>query len=377
MHKNQSERFVKIISKAAQLLCKNHENCSWGTTRTSGMTIWTLCECGLAKSHVEFITHCLRELLNNENIEDDKGLWFNSEVWDTSLALIALCRASRQLATEEFDNKINLIAKRLVLEIREDNVNNEPWETMWAVMALLEIESKENVPEAIELIKRCISWVLDKRNSDGVLISPHYMGFLLTILNYAMYSKTLTDAEKGGYREPIAKCEDYLKKQFEKSKANGMLWSNEPWSIGHILLGIAASPQIRVEFFKDINFNEYLLKWYSMEWDHDVGWVDLLDTSCTLLGLMNYYRNREIDINYGRPGVESEAVENISSRIKFKYEDTSSKKMVVFPLWDTRGMRTKKNEVFVIMPFKENWSDDLYKILEKNIKGRRIQSYSG
>ncbi len=361
-HDDLSEKFVAIISRAAQLLCQSQHNCSWGTTRTSGMTIWALSECGLGKTHRKFITHCLNELLTKETIRDDKRLCFNAEVWDTSVALIALCLGE----ATEFRKEIDLIKKWLLSEVRHDNFKNEPWETMWGVMALL--ESRDNVTETAQLAKRCISWVLDKRNKKGILISPHYMGFLLTVLNYAMYSHNLSDEDKEQFQQPIDICENYLRNEFFESQTKGKLWGNEPWSIGHVLLGIAESFQKSEQFFKDDGFNESLLNWYNDEWIQNVGWVDILDTSCTLIGLVKYYRNREIFLNYGRHEAGEKAVEKISSSINFKYKDIRSKKMEVFPLWNSRDFIPQSKLFFILMPFKEEWSNRIFKLLKGILK---------
>jgi len=364
---NHGKNFVDIISRAGQLLCHSHHNCSWGDTRTSGMTIWALCECGLTRSHHrDFIFHCLTEMLSKEFIEDDKNKWlnFNAEVWDSSVALISLCQGDR----EKFNNKIEWIKNWIKNEERNGNIKNEPWETMWGVLALL--EARDNTKGTIQLIQKCISWVLDKRNKQGILIAPHYMGFLLTILNHPMFSLHSSDREKRELDVLIGLCEKYLWDEFLKSKAKNELWGNEPWSVGHVLLGIAKSPQKKVQFFQSSEFNEFLLDWYEDEWVSNVGWVDLLDTACTLVGLINYYRNREVSLNYGQMQAGFEAIDKILSRIKFKYKDTRSRKMELYPLWTARNIPLKSNKCFVLMPFNEPWSEETYiaikDILEKD-----------
>ena len=271
-HDRHSKDFEDIISRAAQLLCNTHHNYSWGTTRTSGMTIWALCECGLTKSHRDFIVHCLTEMLSKEITPDDKNKWlnFNAEVWDSSVALIALCQGAR----ENFNNKIEWIKNWIINEERNGNIKNEPWETMWGILALL--ETRDNSKETIHLIHKCISWVLDRRTKDGTLISPHYMGFLLTVLNHPMFSLSLSEREKLNYNMVISICEKYLWDEFIISKSKNELWGNEPWSVGHVLLGIAKSPQKKVQFFQNYEFNESLLSWYKDEWVSNVGWVDIL-----------------------------------------------------------------------------------------------------
>jgi hypothetical protein len=351
-----TERFTDIITEAAQYLCNNYGH--WGATKATAMTTWSLHECGVVEKFKNYFIQTLEELIAKNGIKSNKGLSFDDEIWETSVVLIALSRVDREL----FKKEIELIKKWLLSEISEDNranFKNEPWETMWVITALF--ESGDKYIDNLQLIKRCISWILDKRNIEGVLISLHYMGFLLTVLNYAVRELNLNKNDLEIYQEAIDRCEKYLVEEFENSKKAGMLWTNEPWSIGHILLGIAESPNLRKVFSQNHDINEYILSWYENRWSDIMGWGSLKDTCDTLVGLMKYYCMTEVELHKDE---QSQAITKISGNIVLEDEDMRSKKMAVYPIWGV-GVDEKENEVLLLMPYKEDWSDKLAILIEE------------
>lgn len=349
-----SKRFLHLIIRTVHFLCREGRFGIWGTTRTSGNAIWALSDCGLINTHRDFITYCIRQLFESDDcIRDERGVRFNEEVWDTSVALIALQKSAK----EQFTQEVNGMVKWLLLEAQHDNFKNEPWETLWALATF--IYSNGRLLDS-ELVKRCISWILGRRSAEGTLISPHYMGFLLMILNSAVHQLDLPKDEINRYSEAIFTCESYLKSEFLKNKEQGILWGNEPWMVGHILLGIAGSPNAPNLFFRDADFNNCLLNWYEqLEWrPTGGGWLDLVETSFTLIGLTNYYQEREVFLS--GEAARADIVKQIASRITFRFHERSSLRMTVYPIWHARKFKPVKNLCFVIMPFHTKRSAEVY-----------------
>lgn len=145
---------------------------------------------------------------------------------------------------------------------------------------------------------------------------------------------------------------------------------DEPWIIGHVLLGIARSPNRGDLYFLDKEFNSQLLDWYSnLEWrPGSGGWADVPDTAFTLIGLVNYYLEREAFVRGGGPELRPELTREISSRIDFRFENRGSRRMVVYPVWNQRSFAPLRDECFVIMPFKARWSDAVYQTLQEVLK---------
>lgn len=352
-----STRFAGLIARTAQFLCREGRFGTWGTTRTSGTAIWALAECGLTHSHQDFLRYCIRQLLSSDDyLRDQDGSRFNDEVWDTSVGLMALVKVS----PGDFHGDVERILRWLKSQAQDDNFKNEPWETFWALNAFL--ESGMALDDTVPLLRRCIEWVLRRRNTEGVLISSHYMGFLLTILNLMLQKTSLSEADVKVYSETAEFCETYLKEEFARTQQNGQAWGNEPWVVGHILLGIATSPDNRRRFFSDIKFNEDLLLWYdSLDWDPSGGgWRDLVETSFTLVGLARYHWARE---RWLRGPSTKTSADEISDRIAFKFDDRALQRMTVYPVWRTRKFSVAKNMCFILMPFKRPWSNRIYRII--------------
>jgi hypothetical protein len=352
-----SARFADLISRTAQFLCREGRFGTWGTTRTSGTALWALAESGLTHSHQDFLLFCVRQLLSSDDyLRDEEGSRFNDEVWDTSVGLMAIVKS----APGEFTGDVERILRWLRNQAQDDNFKNEPWETFWALNAFL--ESGTDYGKSSSFLQRCMEWVLRRRNTEGLLISSHYMGFLLTNLNLMLQRINLSDAEVTTYSQAAELCEIYLKEEFARTQVRGQVWGNEPWIVGHILLGIATSPDNGQRFFADVEFNEGLLRWYDhLDWDPAAGgWRDLVETSFNLVGLARYYWAREQRLR--GPGAMISASE-IASRIEFKFDDKAMRRMTVYPVWRGREFTVEKNMCFILMPFKRPWSNRIYRII--------------
>jgi hypothetical protein len=189
------------------------------------------------------------------------------------------------------------------------------------------------------------------------------MGFLLTVLNQVVKCYHLDDRERDVYDNTISTCLLYLRTEFEKGKQKAVLWADEPWIIGHILLGIACSPRSNILFFRDREFNEYLAAWYKNRWNMCHGWVDVLDTACTLIGLSNYYVEREVSLGYEDEIGRTDVLKTLSSLIEFRFQERQLTRMTVYPIWKGRGFKRKKNTCFILMPFTANWSNEVLRML--------------
>jgi len=196
------------------------------------------------------------------------------------------------------------------------------------------------------------------------------MGFLLNVLNLVTHQVDLTEDETKLCTEAMETCEAFLKEEFTAGKGRGILWGNEPWSVGHVLLGIAGAPHSDQMFFRDSELNECVLRWYEgLEWlPSEGGWTDLTDTSFTLIGLVNYYRERELELCGRHHGMAIELTRQLTSRIDFRFEEQASRRMTVYPIWRMRKFNAVRNMCFVLMPFRAPWSARIYRILGEIIR---------
>jgi len=352
--------FTEIISKAAENLCVKERFGSWGETKTDSQAIWALCDCGFIEDEGfnSYITYCAKQLMDSNGLkEEDVGYCFNYEVWDTSLVSIALKKAQQKELNDILDGMIEWI----VDQQSEGYFKYDPWETLNALHAILICE--RDINKISDIVKTCLNNMINMRNPSGVLISPHYMGLFLSVINYAFSRLKLSKNEKHKYSRIISNSLKYLQSEYKRTRAKKDLWGGEPWIIGHILLGIADSQGKNEEFFDDTRFNSYLLKWYNEEWNEVDGWVDELDTACTLIGLSNYFVEREVYLKGNMPGIRKEIYEEITSNVSYKFDDIKTRTLSISPIFKSRNIKENTKECFIIMPFREKWSNRLKKNL--------------
>jgi hypothetical protein len=160
-----------IVVRAAEFLCKENQHGSWLDARTNAACIWAISNCGLAKSHDKFVKYAITELLGDSERDED-GLCWNFEIWDTSVSAIAIKKGGGS----DFSTRLSEIKGWLLEEYSkiENNFRNEPWETLWALLALQYLGEIDL--DTRQLVKDSISWVLSKRNREGILVAPHYVG---------------------------------------------------------------------------------------------------------------------------------------------------------------------------------------------------------
>jgi len=91
----------KLVLCGAEFLCQAGRNGSWGDVRINSSAIWALTDLGFAEKHREFMEYAVKKLLKQSEIVKDIGLCFNHEVWDSSLALIAISKVDGIKYSEE------------------------------------------------------------------------------------------------------------------------------------------------------------------------------------------------------------------------------------------------------------------------------------
>jgi len=358
MDRNNHE-LIKIVSRAAEYLCKESQFGRWLDPRTDATSIWALNNCGMLIKDKRFLRYCVMELFEDATRDED-GVRWNEEIWDTSVCAIAIKNATGSLHRIRLQQiKMWLIDE---LAYTKDNFRNEPWESLWALFALL-----HTVPltqKTTKIAQDCLKWILSKRDQRGVLISPHYVGLLLSVLGMMLEKLKLNKKESKLYKDVINKNIDYLIDEFEKHLKGKHLWSDEPWSNGLILHGIAFCYKHDNRLFFNSKFNNFLVKWCNTAWNKLQCWQDTTDTSGMLIGLSEYCINRILIEKGDKQNIKREVLREISSLVNFEFKESSSRRMVVYPLWRGRQIMPKSKQLCLLMPFMEEWSASVHKELK-------------
>jgi len=363
-------RLREIITRAAEFLCKESQHGVWQDARTNALCLWALCNCGLARTHTSFMNYCIRELLQ-DGIRGDDGLHWNQEIWDTAMCSFAL-KGGGGSTTSTRLSEIKHYILSLYSEL-EDNFENEPWETLWAVAALVNAGrlSKDTIPK----INNSLSWVLNKRDVNGVLISPHYAGLFLFVLGMVHKQRSLAVKNNPEYATTIKQHIDYLIEEYEKKrKGKNTLWNEEPWSIGLILLGLSVCHDWNTSLLLDDDFIEFLTTWCDNNWNPSVGWSSVLDTAYLLVGLSEFYLQKALMSVQSTKGLRLALSKELGSRVKFKFKGYHSHRMVVHPFWKGRKFKTRTRRGCILMPFNQPWSDTVYRELREILSQHDFQA---
>lgn len=341
----QQNRLFRQLRKAIEFLIENGRFGDWADIRTSASAIWALSSCLIQKKKPGYIEGTIRRVLESTECEtDENGLTFNYETWDTSLALIAIYTASLR----NFEPIVGKIQNWLHAEFNLGSVRDEPWETLWALLSLL--LSEEDPNKYSKKYINSINWLLKKRNEQGVLISTHYCGLLLGVLNLALQRLKLEEELTREYQTAQKLSFSYILEEYETGLEEDRLWRDEPWQIGHILFGISQSGELSEPLYLDFSFNEELEAGLQSLWDEENGWVDIVDTSGLAVGLSSYLFARSDHL------MRIERITEILHRYNF-YEDVSF----------FRDIGAMKPKVFISYSSKdEKYADALAEALKKH-----------
>ncbi|MCX9082767.1 MAG: hypothetical protein OIN83_11290 [Candidatus Methanoperedens sp.] len=154
--------------------------------------------------------------------EIDKASW-GEEIWDTSMALISLNSIGFSQKDPQFQKTLNWIESLYNVNGRH-NWHDEPWETSWAALAILETEHSH---ELSHIAYDSAKWLLTLQDHEGKIVSPHYTAYFIMICNKLKIQRE--DIEI--FNIASNKAAEYLL----KSISDKNLWTGEPWSNGQIL----------------------------------------------------------------------------------------------------------------------------------------------
>lgn len=293
---NQQNRMCDLLRLAIEYLVQNGRFGEWEDTRTSATAIWALSLCGIQRKRHHYVFRALSKMFDSTECNTDPaGCCFNYEAWDTSLTLLALATAE----IEDFQPQVSRIQQWLRAEFFLDSVRDEPWETLWTLLALLRSDrlSKQFSAQCI----RSVHWLLAKRNAEGVLISAHYVGLLLAVLNLTTERLNLSNKDKSTFENACKTGFEYLISEFDLSLEDDRLWRDEPWQIGHILFGLSKCRGFANALYSDFSFNEELEAGLRALWNEKTGFGDIVDTAGLTVGLANYLFERSEYLAGGKP----------------------------------------------------------------------------
>lgn len=337
---NQQNRLYEILRASVQHIVQNGRQGEWADARTSSTAIWALSSCGIQEKAPLYIHRSLERLFQSTECETDAdGCSFNQEAWDTSLALLAASTAR----LSDFQPHVSRIQQWLRNEFFLESVRDEPWETLWTLLALL--SSEKSPSDYSGQYVRSIRWLLSKRDRRGLLISAHNAALLLAVLELTRSRLALGERDIAACNRASQTSFDYIVQEFHRALEDERLWRDEPWQIGHILFGLAHSGDPVKQLYEDFGFNDELEAGLRRLWDEQAGFVDMVETTGVTVGLASYLFGRSDHLRSLMAGSGVLTRDDFHSTVSF-HGDFTGRIPKVFISYSTKdsGMATRLAE---------------------------------
>jgi hypothetical protein len=205
---------------------------------------------------------------------DVAGAW-GEEIWDTAMCVMAL--KSFELSSKDpiIKTSIDWIASLYQINKR-NNWHDEPWETCWALIAIL---TSGTIPQNIK-VEEPVKWLLEFQESDGRIIAPHYTAYYLIIWDRLKKTR-LSEEVSVQFEEAKDLGLGYLKNLL-KDASDDTLWSGEAWANGQILWAMSCVDPTMIE---DEQITERIVTWFEVTQGTLGCWSDIEDTSSAIIGL--------------------------------------------------------------------------------------------
>jgi len=241
-----------------------------------------------------------RNWLVNQAKRRDESLNWEEEVWDTSVALLALSHHSEHPESILTSGR-DWLSERF--RLGNENWNNEPWETSWALLALLALPAV--APHDLgNMIRSAVSWLLTlfESSDNDILVNWHYTALLGIIASRCSSSSFIVAQPDLKLR--LEKAADRV----AASLAGGLsmkdgvaqIWTKELWSNGLALWALMELHEGRID---DLHRQTTSI----------VGWVrntaryggshpteDLAFASIAIFKLLTYLRSRRALVDVSR-----------------------------------------------------------------------------
>jgi hypothetical protein len=281
---------LQVLAKALNnLLAQRNKDGHWGDVRSSSLALWALNEgllsfdtlpdsLSVLRKEVEEVNRWLCQCAKLES----PGYSWESEAWDTALAIIALSHDA------SYGERIDQ-ATHWLESIRGSNTGvwyDEVWETTLSTIALLRSQRIRRMPDQYEewsWIQRVFTWLMEiPSKHDGEFVCPHYSGFMVWLMGEVQNSpaarQIIETAVFQDFKRRADEALQWLLSNLEPD--NVRLWSPYTFSVSYIVIGLCS---LRLPI--DSQKVQTLVRWFKDKQSHDGGFEDIEDTSLAVLAL--------------------------------------------------------------------------------------------
>jgi predicted nucleotide-binding protein len=290
-NKDLAERVELTLAAAVEFLLETRDRQGhWKDVRSTAAAAWALSHVVKGRNappdHLPFLQSVVSDAatwLAGQAKQEEGGVSWESEAWDTSCAILAL------LAAGAYEDRVDRAAAWLEsIRCKRSGVwYDEIWETVLATVALLRREVSRRGPrrEIDSLVTGIMRWLLEiPSKPSGEFVSPHYSAFLVwldsELHNGSIRQSTFRTTE---YLEFRAKVEASARWLVEYALINDeMLWCPYTFSNAYIAFALAQHPEFRRT---DDAFLGPVINWLREQQGRSGGFEDTEDTSLGILAL--------------------------------------------------------------------------------------------
>lgn len=279
---------------------------NWGDVRGTSDSLIAIQTCLPPSAYPRLRAAACRWLAGRSIAASDMHNW-EEEVWDTSVALLAL--SGDPVGSEE------VIAGGLRwLEEHHryghDNWNDEPWETLWALLAIHATRraTAQRIPS--EIPHRSLRWLLSLLDSpkQGLLVSWHYTGlFVLVAGRYATADMLTREGPTlvTELRDVVQRVVAGMVATLAAAPSGDELWTREIWSSSLVLWAASENEAIR-ESSPGLS---RVVDWYRKRLDSD----DLMTEDCAFACIALFHLL--VSIETTRHSIVLRALEELRERV--------------------------------------------------------------
>lgn len=229
---NLVDKIEKTLAESLNYLLREPEKIgNWGDVRGTADSLIAIHKC-LPNDRFpilrEYATSWLLSRMENNSENNGKASW-EEEVWDTSIAVLAL--SEEPSSREAIIKSTRWLSEQF--QVGHGNWNDEPWETLWALLALHAAYKEMKLPFPDIDFERTFNWLMSLRGTpqSGILINWHYTAlFTLVAKRYSMDSPSSVVSDhirvllRDTHKESVQCLAEFLIMKKEE------LWTNEIWS---------------------------------------------------------------------------------------------------------------------------------------------------
>jgi predicted nucleotide-binding protein len=288
MGENYHDLAQCLARAIGQLLDSRAGRSNWGDVRSTALSIWAFSEVvsspyaqpGSLPEVRQAIGDATAWLIGQAG-RDDGGYSWESEAWDTSLAILALVSAGG--STERIDQAVAWLQR-----IRDQSSGvwyDEVWETTLATVALLRAERSRDKPvrDFSPWLQAVLRWFLQIPSKDsGEFVCPHYSGFLAWILAEVNETRQVAAIRHTDDFERFRKKTMSAVTVLLETIANARAWSSDTFSNAYICLGL-----LRLKRFEeiDVGYRTAVIDWLRNHQGSSGGFEDTEDTALAIIAL--------------------------------------------------------------------------------------------